>query len=147
LIADTNRGIKRPHANISGLFVFLNSEAVELKKLAIGLSAGTYSPDDMSFDKLGNQEVAQLQLVLRLVKYFSDKYANNPGALIAALGCSGFKDMFAHKGDKEIGDKPNSVSVKLGEANESYGISDVTNFNDDYTGGRERKADRQRRGF
>ena len=57
----------------------LTDEPVELTKLAKGLSARIY---DISFDRLSNWVLAPLLLVLLFVKYVSDKYANNPDALI-----------------------------------------------------------------
>jgi len=69
-------------------------------------------------------------LVLLFVKYVSDKYAGQPDALIEVPEGGSFKDMLALKGDKEIGDKINTIISRLAEANDLKGVIDVADFND-----------------
>jgi len=69
-------------------------------------------------------------LVLLFVKYVSDKYASQPDALIEVPEGGSFKDMLALKGDKEIGDKINTIISRLAEANDLKGVIDVADFND-----------------
>src|SRR5437588_295203 len=69
-------------------------------------------------------------LVLLFVKYVSDKYAGQPGALIEVPEGGGFADMAALKGNKEIGDKINKIIARLAEANDLKGVIDVADFND-----------------
>src|SRR5437867_5033095 len=67
-----------------------------------------YSSLWKSCDELrGGMDASQYKdyvLVLLFVKYVSDKYAGQPGALIEVPEYGGFADMVAIKGDKEIGD-------------------------------------------
>jgi type I restriction-modification system DNA methylase subunit len=51
-------------------------------------------------------------LVLLFVKYVSDKYANDPNALITIPKGGGFKDMQALKGQKDIGEQRDSKAEK-----------------------------------
>src|SRR5437762_3021381 len=69
-------------------------------------------------------------LFVLFVKYVSDKYAGQPGALIEVPEGGSFADMVALKGDKEIGDKINKIIAKLAEANDLRGVIDVADFND-----------------
>src|SRR5437762_4597744 len=69
-------------------------------------------------------------LFVLFVKYVSDKYAGQPGALIEVPEGGSFADMVALKGDKEIGDKINKIIAKLAEANDLKGVIDVADFND-----------------
>src|SRR5256884_435889 len=93
-----------------------------------------YSSLWKSCDELrGGMDASQYKdyvLVLLFVKYVSDKYAGQPGALIEVPGGGGFADMVALKGDKEIGDKINKIIARLAEANDLKGVIDVADFND-----------------
>ena len=70
-------------------------------------------------------------LVLLFIKYVSDKYANDPDALIEIPKGGSFKDMQALKGDKDIGNQINIIIGKLAKANDLVGVIDVADFNDD----------------
>ena len=87
-----------------------------------------------SCDELrGGMDASQYKdyvLVLLFVKYVSDKYAGQPGALIDVPKGGGFKDMIALKGNKEIGDKINKIIGNLAQANDLKGVIDVADFND-----------------
>src|SRR2546430_219643 len=93
-----------------------------------------YSSLWKSCDELrGGMDASQYKdyvLVLLFVKYVSDKYAGQPGALIEVPEGGGFADMAALKGNKEIGDKINKIIAKLAEANDLKGVIDVADFND-----------------
>ena len=57
-----------------------------------------------------------------------------PGSLTRSSKCprgGGFADMVRLKGDKEIGDKINSIISKLAEANDLKGVIDQADFNDE----------------
>ena len=69
-------------------------------------------------------------LTLLFMKYVSDKYAE-PDALIEVPEGGGFADMAKLKGDKEIGDKINTIIGRLAEANELKGVIDQADFNDE----------------
>ena len=67
-------------------------------------------------------------LVLLFIKYVSDKYAGVPYAPIEVPEGSGFKDMVALKGSKDIGDQINKkILAPLATANK---LSDFPDFND-----------------
>jgi type I restriction enzyme M protein len=93
-----------------------------------------YSSLWKSCDELrGGMDASQYKdyvLVLLFVKYVSDKYAGQPDALIEVPKGGSFKNMVALKGDKEIGDKINTIIGKLAEANNLKGVIDVADFND-----------------
>ncbi len=93
-----------------------------------------YSSLWKSCDELrGGMDASQYKdyvLVLLFVKYVSDRYADQPDALIEVPKDGGFEDMVALKGDKEIGDKINKIIAKLAEANDLKGVIDVADFND-----------------
>lgn len=93
-----------------------------------------YSSLWKSCDELrGGMDASQYKdyvLVLLFVKYVSDKYAGQRGALIEVPQGGGFSDMVALKGDKEIGDKINKIIGRLADANDLKGIIDVADFND-----------------
>ncbi|MBT1073960.1 type I restriction-modification system subunit M [Geobacter grbiciae] len=93
-----------------------------------------YSSLWKSCDELrGGMDASQYKdyiLVLLFVKYVSDKYAGRPDALIEVPEGGSFSDMVALKGDKEIGDKINTIIGRLAEANDLKGIIDVADFND-----------------
>jgi type I restriction enzyme M protein len=65
------------------------------------------------------------------VKYVSDKYANDPNAIIEIPEGGSFKDMQALKGKSDIGDKINVIIGELAKANDLLGVIDVADFNDD----------------
>src|SRR5438270_1082906 len=94
-----------------------------------------YSSLWKSCDELrGGMDASQYKdyvLVLLFVKYVSDKYAGQHGALIEVPEGGGFADMVVLKGDKEIGDKINKIIARLAEANDLKGVIDVADFNDD----------------
>jgi type I restriction enzyme M protein len=94
-----------------------------------------YSSLWKSCDELrGGMDASQYKdyvLVLLFVKYVSDKYAGVEDALIEVSQGASFQDIFALKGDKEIGDKINQIIKKLAEANELTGVIDVADFNDE----------------
>lgn len=98
-----------------------------------------YSSIWKSCDELrGGMDASQYKdyvLVLLFVKYVSDKYANDPDALIEipqsdepGMGGS-FADMVYWKGDKEIGDKINKIIGRLAVANNLVGIITLADFN------------------
>jgi len=93
-----------------------------------------YSALWKSCDELrGGMDASQYKdyvLVLLFVKYVSDKYAGQKGALLDVPKGGRFADMVALKGDKEIGDKMNKIISKLAEANDLKGVIDVADFND-----------------
>jgi len=74
-----------------------------------------YSSLWKSCDELrGGMDASQYKdyvLTLLFVKYVSDKYAGDPNALIVVSEGGSFADMVKLKGDKEIGDKINRLSV------------------------------------
>jgi len=94
-----------------------------------------YSTLWASCDELrGGMDASQYKdyvLVLLFVKYVSDKYSNNPNALIEIPKGGSFKDMIALKGTKDIGDGINKIIGKLAEANDLKNVIDVADFNDD----------------
>lgn len=87
-----------------------------------------------SCDELrGGMDASQYKdyvLVLLFVKYVSDKYAGQKDALLDVPRGGGFADMIAAKGDKDIGEKLNTIIAKLAEANNLRGVIDVADFND-----------------
>jgi type I restriction enzyme M protein len=93
-----------------------------------------YSSLWSSCDQLrGGMDASQYKdyvLVLLFIKYVSDKYANQPDALIEVPVGGSFADMVALKGSKDIGDGINKIIGKLAEANELKGVIDVADFND-----------------
>ena len=94
-----------------------------------------YSSLWQSCDELrGGMDAAQYKdyvLTLLFMKYVSDKYAGKPGALIEVPVDGGFADMVKLKGDKEIGDKINTIIGRLAEANDLKGVIDQADFNDE----------------
>ncbi|MCK6391179.1 MAG: type I restriction-modification system subunit M [Azonexus sp.] len=95
-----------------------------------------YSSLWKSCDELrGGMDASQYKdyvLVLLFVKYVSDKYANDPNALIDVPPGGSFADMVAAKGNKEIGEKLDKVVAKLADANDSLkGAINVAWFNDE----------------
>jgi len=88
-----------------------------------------------SCDELrGGMDASQYKdyvLTLLFMKYVSDKYAGQPGAIIEVPPGGGFADMVKLKGDKEIGDKINKIIGRLAEANDLKGVIDQADFNDE----------------
>lgn len=70
-------------------------------------------------------------LVLLFVKYVSDKYADDPDAIISIPEGGSFKDMQALKGNKDIGNQINIIIGELAKANDLKGVIDVADFADD----------------
>ena len=70
-------------------------------------------------------------LVLLFVKYVSDKFSNDPNAIIEIPAGGSFTDMIALKHQKDIGDKMNTIIAELAKANDLVGVIDVADFNDD----------------
>ena len=94
-----------------------------------------YSSLWQSCDELrGGMDASQYKdyvLTLLFMKYVSDKYAGRPDALIEVPEGGGFVDMVRLKGDKEIGDKINTIIGELAEANDLKGVIDQADFNDE----------------
>jgi len=95
-----------------------------------------YSSLWKSCDELrGGMDASQYKdyvLVLLFFKYVSDKYADDPDALIEVPEGGRFADMVAAKGDKEIGDKINKIIARLADANDNLkGAINVADFNDE----------------
>jgi len=94
-----------------------------------------YSSLWKSCDELrGGMDASQYKdyvLVLLFVKYVSDRYAGNPGALIDVPEGGSFADMVKLIGKPNIGEGMNIVLAKLAEANELQGVIDVANFADE----------------
>ena len=87
-----------------------------------------------SCDELrGGMDASQYKdyiLTLLFMKYVSDKYADEPFALIEVPDGGGFADMVKLKGDIEIGDKINKIIGKFAEPNGLKGVIDQADFND-----------------
>lgn len=94
-----------------------------------------YSSLWASCDKLrGSMEPSQYKdyvLVLLFVKYVSDKYDNDPNALIKIPKGGSFKDMQALKGKKDIGEKIDVAISALAKENDLENVIDVISFQDD----------------
>ena len=94
-----------------------------------------YSSLWQSCDELrGGMDASQYKdyvLTLLFMKYVSDKYAGQPDALIVVPDGGGFADMVKLKGDKEIGDKINTIIGRLAETNDLKGVIDEADFNDE----------------
>ena len=94
-----------------------------------------YSSLWQSCDELrGGMDASQYKdyvLTLLFMKYVSDRYAGQPDALIVVPDGGGFADMVKLKGDKEIGDKINTIIGRLAEANDLKGVIDEADFNDE----------------
>lgn len=69
-------------------------------------------------------------LVLLFVKYVSDKYAGDPNGVIDVPAGGSFADMLALRGQKDIGEKMNTIIARLAEANDLKGVIDVADFDD-----------------
>ena len=94
-----------------------------------------YSSLWRSCDELrGGMDASQYKdyvLTLLFMKYVSDKYADDPHALIEVPDGGGYADMVKLRGDKEIGDKINKIISRLAEANDLKGVIDQADFNDE----------------
>ena len=94
-----------------------------------------YSSLWQSCDELrGGMDASQYKdyvLTLLFMKYVSDKYADDPHALIEVPDGGGYADMVNLRGDKEIGDKINKIISRLAEANDLKGVIDQADFNDE----------------
>jgi len=94
-----------------------------------------YSSLWASCDELrGSMDASQYKdyvLTLLFVKYVSDKYAGKRDAIIQVPAGGSFADMSALKGDKNIGEKVDTIIAKLAEANDLRGVIDAANFNNE----------------
>jgi len=103
-------------------------------KMAIKKSE-LYSSLWSSCDELrGGMDASQYKdyvLTLLFMKYVSDKYSGKKNPLIEIPAGGSFADMVRLKGDKEIGEKINTIIGKLAEANHLKGVIDQADFNDE----------------
>ena len=94
-----------------------------------------YSSLWRSCDELrGGMDASQYKdyvLTLLFMKYVSDKYADDPHAVIEVPDGGGYAGMVTLRGDKEIGDKINKIIGRLAEANDLKGVIDQADFNDE----------------
>lgn len=82
----------------------------------------------------GGMEPSQYKdyiLVLLFVKYVSDKYANDPNALIKIPVGGSFKDLQGLKGQKDIGEKIDMAITRLAKENDLVNVIDVISFQDE----------------
>src|SRR6476660_5817540 len=88
-----------------------------------------------SCDELrGGMDASQYKdyiLTLLFVKYVSDKYSSDSSSLIDVPEGGSFAEIVALKGDKEIGDKVNTIIGRLAKANGLEGVIDIADFNDE----------------
>jgi type I restriction enzyme M protein len=70
-------------------------------------------------------------LIILFVKYVSDRYGNDPNALIEIPKGGSFKDIAALKGQKDIGEKMDIAIGALAKANDLENVIDVVSFNDE----------------
>ncbi len=93
-----------------------------------------YSSLWASADQLrGGMDASQYKdyvLTLLFMKYVTDKAKSDPDSLIEVPEGGSFDDMFAAKGDKEIGDRFNKIIGKLAEANDLRNVIDQADFNE-----------------
>ncbi|MEI3844897.1 MULTISPECIES: type I restriction-modification system subunit M [unclassified Microbacterium] len=93
-----------------------------------------YSSLWASCDQLrGGMDASQYKdyiLTMLFMKYVSDKAASDPDSLIEVPDGGSFDDMFAAKGDPEIGDRFNKIIGKLADANGLRNVIDQADFND-----------------
>ena len=94
-----------------------------------------YSKLWQSCDELrGGMDASQYKdyvLTLLFMKYVSDKAAKDPNTLIEVPEGGSFADIVKLAGDKEIGDKINTVIATLAEENDLVGVIDQADFNDE----------------
>ncbi|MFJ3214710.1 type I restriction-modification system subunit M [Kitasatospora sp. NPDC086801] len=94
-----------------------------------------YSSLWRSCDELrGGMDASQYKdyiLTLLFVKYVTDKHASDPNSLIDVPSGGSFNDMVALKGDKEIGEKINTIIGRLAEANDLEKVIDLADFDDE----------------
>ncbi len=94
-----------------------------------------YSSIWQSCDELrGGMDASQYKdyvLTLLFMKYVSDKAAKDPNMLIEVPEGGSFADIVKLVGDKEIGDKINTVIAALAEANDLGDVIDQADFNDE----------------
>ncbi len=94
-----------------------------------------YSSLWQSCDELrGGMDASQYKdyvLTLLFMKYVSDKAAKDPNTLIEVPEGGSFADIVKLVGDKEIGDKINTVIATLAEANDLGDVIDQADFNDE----------------
>ena len=94
-----------------------------------------YSSLWQSCDELrGGMDASQYKdyvLTLLFMKYISDKAAKDPNVLIVVPEGGSFADIVKLIGDKEIGDKTNTVISTLAEENDLVGVIDQADFNDE----------------
>ena len=95
-----------------------------------------YSSLWASCDELrGGMDASQYKdyvLTFLFLKYVSDKYLNDPKAMIVVPEGCRFTDMVSLKGDKEIGEKLNQVLDGIAEENELPWLANKDNdFNDE----------------
>lgn len=70
-------------------------------------------------------------LTLLFVKYVSDKYAGDPNALIEVPAGASYKDILAHKGKKDIGEKIDTALGAIAAANDLEVVITSVSFNDE----------------
>lgn len=70
-------------------------------------------------------------LIILFVKYVSDRYANDPNAVIEIPKGGGFKDIAKLKGQKDIGEKMDIAIGALAKSNDLENVIDVISFNDE----------------
>ncbi|MCY3712526.1 MAG: class I SAM-dependent DNA methyltransferase [Gemmatimonadetes bacterium] len=94
-----------------------------------------YSSLWQSCDELrGGMDASQYKdyvLTLLFMKYVTDKAAKDPKMLIVVPEGGSFSDIVKLIGDKEIGDKINTVIATLAEENDLVGVIDQADFNDE----------------
>ena len=93
-----------------------------------------YSSLWQSCDALrGGMDASQYKdyvLTLLFMKYVSDKHTGDPNALIKVPEGGGFDDIVRLKGNKDIGEKINTIIAKLAEATQLKGVIDLADFDD-----------------
>jgi type I restriction enzyme M protein len=70
-------------------------------------------------------------LIILFVKYVSDRYANDPNAVIEIPKGGSFKDIAKLKGQKDIGEKMDIAIGALAKSNDLENVIDVISFNDE----------------
>lgn len=95
-----------------------------------------YSSLWASCDELrGGMDASQYKdyvLTLLFIKYISDKAKANPyGAMVEVPEGASFDDMVQLKGNKDIGERINTMIQRIAEHNDLRGVMDVADFNDE----------------